>query len=95
MLSKEQVLFIERTLAPFEPNYIGVFGSRARGDHKVDSDLDLLVDFKKKLHLLDVISLEMELKNYFGFPVQLVFRRSISSAIKPYILEDLKPVFCQ
>ncbi len=92
MITKSQISLIKKILAPFEPNYIGVFGSRARGDHHDGSDLDLLVDFKKKLHLLDVIGLEMELKTHFGFPVQLVFRRSISDSLKPFILEDLRPV---
>lgn len=34
---------IERVIAPIPPEKIYLFGSRARGDFKPDSDLDLLI----------------------------------------------------
>jgi predicted nucleotidyltransferase len=37
------VLVIERIVAHSSPDMIYFFGSRARGDHEPDSDLDLLI----------------------------------------------------
>jgi hypothetical protein len=77
------------TLKEFQPSYVAVFGSRARGDHRADSDLDLLVKFKTRLTLIDVIGMEMELEETLGFPVDLVSKDYLSEYIKPYVVDDL------
>lgn len=73
--------------------FAGIFGSRARGDNKPDSDLDILVRFKKDdKSLIDLIHIENLLSDAFGVRVDLVTEGGMSPYIKPYILKDLKVI---
>ena len=47
-------------LKPYNPKKIGIFGSYARDENKEGSDIDVLVDFRKTVNLLDLIGIEME-----------------------------------
>ncbi|MBD0298587.1 MAG: nucleotidyltransferase domain-containing protein, partial [Flavisolibacter sp.] len=49
MISQEAKQIIQQTLAPFEPKRIGIFGSVVRGEDTSESDLDILVEFKKSI----------------------------------------------
>ena len=62
---------------------IGIFGSYIKGNQKLESDLDILVEFKKnsKLSLIDLIGIEIELSDLLGVKVDLVEKKSL----KPYI----------
>ena len=44
----------------------GIFGSYARGDFGVDSDLDLLVDFDDNANLFDLVGLGNTRKGCWG-----------------------------
>lgn len=89
MLDPEQQRLVRETLAPFGPRLIGVFGSRARGDHQADSDLDFLVDLNADVDLLDLVGIEQELSEKLGFPVDLVTERALHARLRPYVLRDL------
>lgn len=65
---------------------IAVFGSRARGDARPDSDLDLLVDIPDGTSLFDHIGMEMELSKMLGVKVELVSR----DAVSPYMRESIE-----
>ncbi|MBI2058113.1 MAG: nucleotidyltransferase domain-containing protein, partial [Candidatus Yanofskybacteria bacterium] len=41
-IEKIKVIFVENDI-----EYAAIFGSRARGDNRPDSDLDILIRFKK------------------------------------------------
>ena len=49
-----------------------VFGSLARGDDGVDSDIDFLVDFEASRSLVDVAGLILDLQDILGVPVDVV-----------------------
>lgn len=71
--------------------YAALFGSRARGDHRPDSDLDVLVRFKRDdKSLFDLAHLQNVLSDEFGIKVDLVTEGAMSPYIKPYIMKDLK-----
>jgi len=70
-----------------------LFGSVARGDATVDSDVDLFFDYKPSVRGLDVIGLYMALEDLFDGPVDVVARNSIHAALKPHIEADALQVF--
>jgi hypothetical protein len=50
--------FIINTLSAYDPEMIGVFGSYARNENTVESDIDILVRFKSTLSLLQLVHVE-------------------------------------
>ena len=62
---------------------LGLFGSRVRGDHRPDSDLDVLVGFRPdaRVSLFTLVELENLIADRLGIAVDLVER----DALKPYI----------
>jgi predicted nucleotidyltransferase len=65
-----------------------LFGSYARDEQNEDSDIDLLVDFKKTPDLLTFIELEELLSNSLQKHVDLVPRRKLKMAIKEQVLKE-------
>ncbi|MCG6203228.1 nucleotidyltransferase domain-containing protein [Rhodopseudomonas sp. HC1] len=72
-----------------------VFGSRARGDARPDSDLDVLVEVvaDSRLSLLDLIGVEHIIEDATGLKVQATMRRSIPPAFAERISDSLVEVF--
>ena len=95
MLSKRQTDAIVQYLLPVKPEKIAVFGSFARDENKVNSDLDILLFLNKdnKVSLLDLIDAEQKLSEALGIKVDLVTERSLNPLIRPYIEKDLKIIF--
>lgn len=93
-MGKEEVFQkIIEVLKPAGAKKISVFGSFARNEANVNSDIDLLVDFKESFGLLKMLNLEQSLSQQLGRKVDLLTTRSISSKIQPYIEEDLTVIF--
>lgn len=65
----------------FHVKEIGVFGSFIRGEERMDSDVDILVDFDKPIDLFRFLDLEERLSELSGKKVDLVSK----NALKPYI----------
>ncbi len=81
-------------LQPFSPERIGIFGSYARGEDTPESDIDVLVKFKKTISLLDLVKIHRELSKILGREVDLVTESSIKNEkLKKYIYADLKVIF--
>lgn len=71
-----------------------VFGSVARGEDRINSDLDLLYVLKPGTRLgFRLFDLEDELAEIFGRPVDLVARKSINKYIREQILNDARPLY--
>ena len=51
---------------------IAVFGSVARGEATLDSDIDFLVEFESSTSLLDLVHLEAALAELLGVDVDVV-----------------------
>ncbi|MBU1622413.1 MAG: nucleotidyltransferase domain-containing protein, partial [Nanoarchaeota archaeon] len=64
----KEIKEIQRKVVPLLKKYgvvrAGIFGSYARGEQKKKSDLDLLIEVKKKskFSLFDLVGLEMKLE---------------------------------
>ncbi|HKZ42528.1 MAG TPA: nucleotidyltransferase domain-containing protein [Candidatus Hodarchaeales archaeon] len=72
---------------------ISVFGSFARGDATMGSDIDLLVDLKPSemrpvLGLFEFIKLEQELEQKLGCEVDLITEEGLNQRRKPNIEKD-------
>ncbi|MDP2187729.1 MAG: nucleotidyltransferase domain-containing protein [Sphingobacteriaceae bacterium] len=89
MLSDAQQEVIKSVTKKLRPTLLGVFGSYARNEASVDSDLDLLIDFEQRVNLIDLIGIEQELSKSLGIKVDLVTKRSVHTALAPYIEADL------
>jgi predicted nucleotidyltransferase len=72
-------------------SYLGVFGSWARREQGVESDLDLLVDFDRPVGF-EIVALKEELERRLGVPVDLVMRGSLRRRIGRRILDEVQPV---
>jgi len=68
---------------------IGIFGSFVRGEQKMRSDLDILVEFEKVPGLLKFIELEMLLGKMLKRKVDLVRKQAIRPELKEHILGEV------
>jgi predicted nucleotidyltransferase len=75
--------------------HLGIFGSRARGDGRPDSDLDILLDLdpRERLSLLDIIGIEHIVTDRLGLRVQATIRKDIPSRFARRIADDIVEVF--
>lgn len=68
-----------------------IFGSYARGEEKKRSDVDILIEYANNdKSLLDLVGLEMELKEKLKKKVDLLTYDSIHPLLRESILEDQK-----
>ena len=65
-----------------------VFGSVARGDERNDSDVDILIEFRGKKTLFDLVELQQSLESALGREVDLITRRSIHPPLKEIIEKE-------
>lgn len=79
--------------APFLKKYgvtaASVFGSYARGDATINSDLDLLVTYAAKTTFFKVVDLQDELESVTGNKVDLVSAKHIKPRLAARIESDL------
>jgi len=69
---------------------IGIFGSFVRGEARPDSDMDVLVTFRKDGETFDhYIDCKFYLEDLFGRKVDLVMKGAIKKRLKPYILGEV------
>lgn len=66
----------------------GVFGSFVRGEVTEKSDIDILVEIKRDISLLDFVGIKQELEEALGRKVDLVEYDTIKPVIKEKILKE-------
>ena len=71
---------------------IGIFGSYARNEPTLDSDLDILVDFSKPVGFISFMQLEQHLHQLLGIKIDLVTRAALRPRIGEHILKEVKYV---
>ena len=70
---------------------IGIFGSYVRGEQNDTSDVDILIDLVRpsKLDLLQLLSLENDLREELGVPVDLVIKTSLKPNMRKSVLSEV------
>ncbi len=92
-LDKTNILnYLKEHYSEFKDKYsvesFYLFGSYARDEQTDNSDIDLLVDFKKTPDLLTFIELEEFLSDSLQKHVDLVPKRKLKMAIKEQVLKE-------
>ena len=86
---RQQVLQIARQHGAYN---VRVFGSVARGEAQLGSDVDLLVEMEPGRSLLDMGGLLMELQEILGHRVDVVTERGLKSRIRARVLAEAVPL---
>jgi predicted nucleotidyltransferase len=95
MKTRDQILaFLSQNKNLFRDKFhiirIGLFGSYARGDQNVNSDIDLLVEFEENTQ--DLYGLKLQLKDFFrnklGIEIDICREKYIKPRIKESILKE-------
>lgn len=68
---------------------LGVFGSFARGDQEQSSDIDILVDFNKRIDGFQYIRLAHELEDLFEQKIDVVSRKGIKPKYLSFVEKSL------
>ena len=71
---------------------VRVFGSRARGDSRPDSDLDLLVTMEPRRSLLDLVAIKQDLQDLLHYPVDVVTEGGLSPYLRDRVLAEARPL---
>ena len=81
MLTIEEIKKVVAEIAPkYNLKRVTLFGSRANGNFRDDSDIDLIVDFPKGTGLLKHISLQHKLEDIFGLNVDVISRGGLEGS---------------
>jgi hypothetical protein len=65
-----------------------IFGSLVRGENRVGSDIDILVEFKKEKSLLDLAGLKIDLEELLHREVDVLTYNSLHPLIREQILKE-------
>jgi predicted nucleotidyltransferase len=92
MISQKQIDEIKRKVIPILRHYAvkkaAIFGSVMRGEATADSDIDILVEIRNDMSLLDFVGLKIEIEEALGKDVDLVEYSTIKPLIKERILSE-------
>ncbi len=83
---------IKQKIVPILKHYgvkrAALFGSYVRGDAKKSSDIDILVDIKSDISLLDFVGVKLELEEALKKKVDLVEYSTIKPLLRGKILQE-------
>ena len=90
--SEEIKNIIIDVLRKFGVEKASLFGSVVRGEATERSDVDLLIEFKGRKTLLDLVRLKMRLEELLGRDVDVLTYNSINPLLKKKILDEQKMI---
>ena len=82
----EKMEKLKKILKKYGAKKVEIFGSYARGEAKPGSDIDIIVEFKERKSLLELVGIEQELEDSLGMNIDLL----TESSINPYLMERIK-----
>lgn len=90
-MKKEKIAKIKKPIIEVLKKYgvkkAGIFGSWARGEEKIESDIDILIQPTKNMGI-EFVGIKLELEDKLGRKVDLVSYKGINPHLKKYILKD-------
>jgi hypothetical protein len=97
-MSNEKIKQFSESATPvfekYSIQYAGLFGSYARGEEKMESDVDILVKKgSKSLSLLDFVRMRDELSKILNKKVDIVSDSAVVPYFKEYIYKDLQLLY--
>jgi hypothetical protein len=85
---------LEELCRRYHVRKLSVFGSRLRGDHRADSDLDLLVEFGPgKKPGLEYVDLQESLATLFGRKVDLNTAEFLNRRIRQNVIDEASMLY--
>ncbi|WP_454657687.1 nucleotidyltransferase family protein [Bosea beijingensis] len=91
---KQRILAIRPDLRARGVSHMALFGSRARGDARQDSDVDLMIEVDDPgFSLIDLAGIQQDLSEAIGLPVQITMRRSLSERLAEAIRNETVELF--
>ena len=93
MLSQNQIDIIIRSMLPYNPVRIGIFGSVARGEDSPESDIDILYTFQSTVGLFNLIRMKEDMEKKLNTKIDLVSEQFVHPKLKPQIMDDLKIIY--
>ena len=83
---------VKQMIAPILQGYnvsrAGLFGSYVRNEHAKGSDIDILIQLRKKISLLDFVKIKLDLEDKLNKKVDLVEYGAIKPRLKERILSE-------
>ena len=98
-MRRDQIIAVLTELRPaFEAEgvtHLALFGSRARGDNRPDSDIDLLIDVapESRFSILNLVGVEQIVSDTTGMAANAFMRRSLEDRFRTSIAGEIVPVF--
>lgn len=83
---------ILRLAASYGARNVRIFGSVARGEANMESDIDFLVDMEPGRTLFDLGGLLYELRELLGVDVDVVPENGLRYGIRSSVLKDAAPL---
>lgn len=74
---------------------LSLFGSRARGEERLDSDYDILVEFypNSGVSLFEYSRMQIDLAEILRCKVDLVSKRGLKEHVRDNVLKDAKLIY--
>lgn len=91
LISKKRADIL-RLAAQHGAHNVRLFGSVARGEADVLSDVDILVDLEPGRSLLDLGGLLMDLEELLGCQVDVVTEKGLRPRIRSRVLQEAVPI---
>jgi predicted nucleotidyltransferase len=88
-VKREEIL---RIAAQHGARNVRIFGSVARGEAKLDSDVDVLVDLEPGRSLLDHAALMLDLEELLRCKVDVATERGLRARVRDRVLREAVPL---
>lgn len=79
----------KETTVKYKSRIVGLFGSHARDEENVNSDIDLLIEKEGVVTILDLAAMKIFLEEELNTTVDIVTTAALREEIKPYVMHDL------